>query len=204
MPRNAEQATSRPRVRRAYRIAAVAFFALLALPVILWFAFPYTSYRIYMAWLASGVRGGHGTLSAPLASQLDPHYAHDLSAAAYAYTSRLPATLAVADCTTVYFGNETIVAALRGGERPTTRQLRWLAHELTHGEQCGRWGGRKAFAKTWFAQANAQAWRVVRQGGGMDGLREWLRTRYVRDLHDAMPMEIEADARAREVLDAAP
>lgn len=196
--------TMRPHVRRNLKIAGAVAAAALLLPVILWFVFPYTSYRIYMAWLASGVRGGQGRLAPEAIETLSPHYAHDLSRAAYAYTSRLPASLAVADCTTVYFGNETIVAALRGGTQLTTRQLRWLAHELTHGEQCERWGGRAPFARTWFLQANAQAWHTVRGGRGWAALGEWLRTRYIRDLHDAMPMEIEADARARAVLDAAP
>lgn len=194
----------RAAVKRGITVASIVVAVCVALPALLWFGFPYASYRIYMAWLASGVRGGYGALSAPLASRLDPHYGHDLSAAAYAYTSRLPATLAVADCTTVYFGNESTVAVLRRGEQLTTRQLRWLAHELTHGEQCERWGGRAQFARTWFSQANAQAWSTVRSGRGWAALGEWLRTRYIRDLHDAMPMEIEADARAREVLDAAP
>lgn len=181
-------------------MVTVAALAFLLLPVILWFVFPYASYRIYMAWLASGVRDGYGRLPAPLIERLDSHYAHDLSGVTYAHTRRLPKTLGVADCTTLYFGSEAMVGALRDGTRLTTGQLRWLAHELTHGEQCGRWGGRKQFAETWFAQANAQAWRVVRQGGGAAALGEWLRTRYIRGLHDAMPMEAEADARAAQVL----
>lgn len=189
-----------PNVRRNLRIAGIVVAAAVLLPALLWFGAPYLSYRIYMAWLASGVEGGYGQYAPELAASLAPHYAHDLSAARFAHTRRLPASLAVADCTTVYFGSAAIVRHLREGGELTERELRWLAHELTHGEQCGRWGGREAFAKTWFREANAQAWRTVSGGRGWAALGEWLRTRYVRDLHDAMPMEIEADERAREVL----
>lgn len=191
-------------VKRGITVASIVVAVCVVLPVLLWFGFPYTSYRIYMAWLASGVVGGYGSLPEPLVRQLDARYAHDLVGARYAHTSRLPTSLAVADCATVYFGSPDIVADLREGAPLTERRLRWLSHELTHGEQCQRWGGRAQFARTWFSQANAQAWRTVRDGRGWAALGEWFRTRYIRDLHDAMPMEIEADARAREVLDAAP
>lgn len=188
--------------RRILAASAVAALAALAFPVVMWFLFPYPSYRIYMAWLASGVRGAYGTLPADLDARLAPHYAADLSAASYAFTVRLPGNLAVSDCTTIYFGDPAIVAHLREDLPLTPRETRWLAHELTHGEQCRRWGGRGRFAETWFAQADAQAWQVVRRGGAADAMREWLRTRNVVGIHDPMPMEMEADDRARAVMDA--
>ncbi len=195
----------RKTVRTALRVlrwAAIALAAAAAFLVVMWFAFPYPSYRIYMAWLASGTDGEYGGLPPDLAARLAPFYADDLSLARYARTSRLPANLAVSDCMTVYFGDPGIVAHLRLDLPLTTRELRWLAHELTHGDQCFRWGGRKRFAETWFSQADAQAWRVVKGGGALSSLREWLRTRYVVGIHDPMPMEVEGDERAREVLKA--
>lgn len=188
--------------RRIVTIAVAAVLALVALPVVLWFGFPFLSYRIYMAWLASGVKGEYGRLPSDLAGRLAPHYDTDLASASYAFTTRLPGNLAVSDCATVYFGDPGIVAHLRTDLPLTPREMRWLAHELTHGEQCRRWGGRGRFAETWFSQADAQAWQVVRRGGAMDALREWLRTRNVAGIHDPMPMEIEADDRARAVMDA--
>lgn len=189
----------RPRTRRTVAVVIAVMFAPVAIGLLLWFAFPYAAYRIYMAWLASGMRGGYVTLSAPLAAALAPHYRHDLAQARFALTVKLPSNLAVADCKTVYFGNEAIVRSLREGTALTDGQLRWLSHELTHGEQCERWGGRKAFAKTWFGQADAAAWRTVMDGGLASGVREYVRTQYIRGLHDSMPMEEEADARARAV-----
>lgn len=179
--------------------------ALLAVPLlasVMWFAFPYASYRLYMAWLSSGVRGGAVGLPPELAARLQPLYADDLAGATVAFTVRLPSNLAVSDCARVYVGNAALVDALRDGAALTQAQTRWLAHELTHGEQCARWGGRKEFAKTWFRQADAAAWDVVRGGGGPAALREYVRTMYVRGLHDAMPMEAEAEERARRALEA--
>lgn len=190
-----------PARKKAVFILAFAIpFTVPVIALTMWFGFPYASYRIYMAWLASGVSGGYGRLPAPLAKELLPKYRHDLGEARVAFTDKLPNGLAVADCKTVYFGNEKLVEALRQGSELTDGQRRWLAHELTHGEQCERWGGREAFAKTWFGQADASAWHVVKAGGAFDALREYLRTRYIRGLHDAMPMEIEADERAADVL----
>ncbi|HTM69154.1 MAG TPA: hypothetical protein VL426_07770 [Candidatus Binatia bacterium] len=187
------------RTGKTARRAAVIAAALFALPVaaaVMWFAFPYASYRVYMAWLASGVGGGYVRLPASLAAELRPRYADDISTASVAFTTRLPKNLAVSDCKTVYFGNDELVAALREGRSLSAGQLHWLAHELTHGEQCERWGGRKAFAETWFRQADAAAWRTVTAGGLAAGITEYVRTQYVRGLHDSMPMEIEADERA--------
>src|SRR5512146_995173 len=116
-----------PKIRAATVVAGVV--ALLALPAVLWFGFPYLSYRIYMAWLASGVKGEYGTLTADLASTLAPRYDADIGAARYAFTTRLPGHLAVSDCATVYFGDPGIVAHLRLGLPLTDRELRWLAHE---------------------------------------------------------------------------
>jgi hypothetical protein len=188
--------------KEAPLLAAAAFITCLLLPVFLWFAAPYYTYQLYMGLLASGVHDGYWHLPPKLVSELAPHYAHDISLAAYAYTARLPKNLAVGDCKTIYFGDSEIVAHLRAGTPLTTRELRWLSHELTHGEQCERWGGRKKFAKTWFREAGTEAWRVVRGGEGGAAVREYLRTKYVKNLHDAMPMEVEADERARSVLDA--
>lgn len=193
-----------PRTRKAIRIAAVTVVIVSAFPFLMWFLFPYPSYRLYMAWLGTGVTEGYAPLAPELAQALAPRYSYDLSAVRAAHTVRLPEHLAVADCATIYFGNGEIFRHVKDGVPLTARELRLLAHELTHGEQCERWGGRRAFAKKWFAQANAQAWAVVRSGGGPDALAEWLRTRYIKGLHDAMPMEEEGDGRARDVLDALP
>jgi len=182
-------------------LAASILITCLLLPAFLWFAAPYFTYQIYMGGLAMGVRGGYWRLPPAYAAGLAPFYGDDLATAAIARTALLPRNLAVADCKTVYFGDPLIVEHLRAGTALTRRELRWLAHELTHGEQCQRWGGRPRFARTWFSQAGTQAWRVVRSGGTMAGIREYLRTKNVADLHDAMPMEIEADERAARVLD---
>ncbi|MEY4744470.1 MAG: hypothetical protein RL272_415 [Candidatus Parcubacteria bacterium] len=178
------------------------FLACLLAPAFLWVFGQYYAYTLYMGWLASGVRGGYWRLPAPLAAELAPHYADDLSSASYAFTANLPADLAVADCTTVYFGDSAIVAHLRAGSPLAPKETRWLAHELTHGEQCGRWGGRREFAKTWFAQAGEQARRVIGRGRAAAAIGEYLRTENVAELHDAMPMEKEGDERARIVSDA--
>jgi len=197
--------STRPHLTRkdALMLAASVLLTCLLTPVFLWFLAPYFTYQIYMGGLAMGARDGYARLPPRLAADLAPHYAHDLAGASYAHTAMLPKHLAVADCKTVYFGDAAIVEHLRAGSPLTKRELRWLSHELTHGEQCERWGGRAKFARTWFSQAGEQAWNVVRRGATSEAVQEYLRTKNIAELHDAMPMEIEADDRAKDVLETA-
>ena len=91
------------------------------------------------------------------------------------------------------------VAALRDGA-PLSNYT-WLLHELTHPEQCAA-GGRARFAQRWWDELEAA---LRSSGRGID----WMQTtdqiveqiqELHAELHGAMPLEREADAKAEAVL----
>ncbi len=158
----------------------------------------FTLYRFFMSWLASGVRGGETSLPQGLRQKLQPYYSNDLAAVRLAETVRISG-LAVTDCSRVYFGDADIMGRLRRGGDLAKGQLRWLAHELAHTEQCDRWGGRQDYAANWFDEIGAElikSW--VR--GGWRGLARDLGDVRGASFDDKMAMEVEADERADEVI----
>jgi len=146
-----------------------------------------------------GVSGpNNNVLSATLINKLKPYYNYDLSVARYAYTTRFN-NLAMTDCTKIYFGNRTIVDDLRSNRTLTLSEVSWLSHELTHGEQCIRWGGRANYANTWFKQVAKAALAAI-LSGNFSGLAQEISGAQSSAVHDKMSMEQEANQRAATVV----
>jgi hypothetical protein len=132
---------------------------------------------------------------------LRPHYPHvDLSEVRFAFSDQQPPGNATTDCNHIYFNSESYVAALR--DAAPNPKLVWLLHELVHPEQCAAAGGREGYAKRWWDELE----RAVRESGETidvfqttEQIVKQLQALYLR-VHDAMPMEQAADAKANAVL----
>lgn len=158
----------------------------------------YFFYKIFMSWAASGVADpAEIALPQGLEDKLAPFYENDLSVVRIAYSSRLE-NMGLADCTRIYFSDQKMVDAVRLDRPLTAGQARWLAHELTHAEQCLRWGGRRNYANTWFRQLAREVLAAILQGNLSTVIQSVSRAQS-SVIHDNMSMEQEAEARAARV-----
>lgn len=159
----------------------------------------YFFYKVFMSWVNSGVSGSKNlVLPAALQAKLKPFYSIDLGIARYAFTKRFN-DLAITDCTRMYFGNKPIVDAVSLGRNLSMAQVRWLAHELTHVEQCQKWGGRKNYADTWFRQLTREVLSKILTGNFSNIVQNVIKAQ-ASAIHDSMSMEKEAEQRAAAVI----
>ncbi len=159
----------------------------------------YFFYKLFMSWVNSGVSGANNlALPADLKAKLKPYYSYDLGVARYAYTTRF-SNLAMCDCTKIYFGNKPMVDAISLNKTLTLSQVRWLSHELTHVEQCLKWGGRKNYANTWFKQLTKEVLNKMLRGS-FSNIVQNVANAQASAIHDSMSMEQEAEQRAAAVL----
>jgi len=159
----------------------------------------YFFYKLFMSWVNSGVSGANNlALPAALQTKLKPFYSFDLTIARYAYTTRFT-NLAMTDCAKIYFGNKPIVDAVSLNQNLTLSQVRWLAHELTHVEQCQKWGGRKNYADTWFKQLTKEILMKI-LSGSFSSIVKNVANAQAAAIHDSMSMEREAELRAATVI----
>jgi hypothetical protein len=132
---------------------------------------------------------------------LRPYYpGADLSAVRFAYSDQQPLGNATTDCNQIYFNSESYVSALR--DAAPSSNLVWLLHELVHPEQCAAAGGREGYAMRWWDELEKA---VSESGATIDVFQS--RDRIVKQLqalwprvHDSMPMERDAQAKAETVL----
>ena len=142
-------------------------------------------------------------LPATVREILQPHYPGvDLAQVRFAFSDQQPPDNATTDCNQIYFSSESFVAALRDGTPSPKPKWKWLLHELVHPEQCAAAGGREGYAKRWWDELEA----AVRESGetvnlfqSTEQLVKQLQALWLR-VHDAMPMEREAETKAKSVL----
>lgn len=150
-------------------------------------------YRRYMDQLGAGV--SLVRLPNAYVEQLKNHYPKvNLGTVRFGYSSRQPAGNTTTDCHNIYSARKDFVDRLRNatlGGDPTLLHL--LYHELRHTEQCTELGGRDPYAERWFRDLEISALTTNLNNPN-----------YYRVLHDRMPMEKDADARADAVLKAVP
>jgi hypothetical protein len=148
-----------------------------------------TLYRRYMDQLGAGVRLEN--LPDAYVAQLKDYFPKiDLKTVRFGYSSRQPAGNTTTDCHNVYSGRREFVDQLRNaslGSNATLLSL--LYHELRHTEQCNEMGGRDFYAERWFRDFEISALTSNLNNPN-----------YYTVLHDRMPMEKNAEARATEVL----
>ncbi len=157
------------------------------------------AYNLYTGQMGAGA-AAH-MLPAVSRSILGSRYpGANLVAYRFAFADRQPPGNATTDCQTTYFSNSAYVDRVRNAGANTNWFL--LLHELAHVEQCAAGGGREAYAKRWWDELEAA---VMAQGGRIDftqtpqQLADQIGSLYQR-VHDAMPMERAASAKAGTVL----
>jgi hypothetical protein len=81
------------------------------------------------------------------------------------------------DCDKIYFIDPDLAGRVKNGALTAQSDIRVLVHELRHTEQCVEWGGRDLFAARWYDESFGNF-----------------------GIHDNMPMEMDASARASSVI----
>jgi hypothetical protein len=105
---------------------------------------------------------------------------------------------AMTDCSTIYFPADSgrgIVSTIENGNifKPGYENwLKWFLHELEHTKQCADWGGRLNYADQWFSQLDNPVLAEIMENAGLPILR-------MKEIHDRMPMERQADSKADEI-----
>ena len=161
----------------------------------LWDAALYAAYKAYMYWVDKGVSGGDNKLKAALTTKLDPYYTNNLASVRYSYTSRF-SNLGMTDCNHIYFGNKDIVNTLKAGGDLSKSQLHWLAHELTHSQQCHQAGGRKKYALRWFKEVSGVILNAIKGGHFGDIVKDIFNAQNLAKYDNNMSMEVEAETHA--------
>ena len=107
----------------------------------------------------------------------------DLASVRFGWSDRQPPDNAITDCDRIYFARSDFVERLRRGKLRAATDWLWLLHELRHAEQCVALGGRDAYAVRWLDEL---------------GLA-FLADADLATLHDRIPLEDDADERAKRV-----
>lgn len=157
------------------------------------------AYNVYMAQMGAGVQ--RRSFPAIYKDILGPHYPlANLDSYRFGTSDRQPPHNATTDCATTYFNSTSYVNAIRNSTGLS--DWSWLLHEVTHAEQCAALGSRERYAKRWWDEMdtalNARG-RKVNVLQSPDQLAQQLGDLFLL-VHDDMPMEVEADARASRVL----
>lgn len=144
-------------------------------------------YRRYMDVLGAGVKLYH--LPDGYVDQLKAYYPNvNLGSVRFGFSDRQPPGNATTDCHNMYFSSRDYTEKLRTGTLTVNDDFSWLYHELRHTEQCKEVGGRDPFAEMWFKDLEYSA--LATNLNNPD---------YYKGLHDKMPMERNAKARATAV-----
>ena len=153
----------------------------------------YAAYAAYFAFIGSGAT--ERFLPSSVIQKLEPYFVNDvLSAVRYA-SSEHTNHKAITDCYKIYFPKGYgVVSTIQNGEifeDWAKDDLHWLLHELAHAEQCRAEGGRSDFADRWFSElGTTTAAKLVTDPRSISA----------ETIHDAMPMEQDAEAKADRVL----
>lgn len=157
------------------------------------------AYDLYFAHVAGGRTKEKRGLPRAVVQKLQPHYRFDLDEVRIGESNRTTGWkkgdwVAMTNCTTIWFPDGSDMVDRIQRDALDDDRLHWFAHELQHVEQCFEKGGKRNYAKMWFGQVPA-TWLQLITNGKPGDVREG-------GLHDAMPMEEDADRKADAVLEA--
>lgn len=161
------------------------------------------AYNIYMDQMGAGVTKHQ--LPAVYRDILRGRYTQtNFDTFRFGFSDRQPPNNATTDCNTTYFNSADYVDRLRNAS--ANPNWFWLLHEVAHPEQCTTAGGREAYAKRWWDEMDAA---LARQGTKVnvlqtpEALAQQIGSLFAQ-VHDMMPMEQQATAKANAVLNALP
>ncbi|MGB0910553.1 MAG: hypothetical protein ACPGYT_09335 [Nitrospirales bacterium] len=146
------------------------------------------AYDMYFGWVSSGKLGKKQALSSKTIKKYQPFYKADLTKVKIAESKRVHGRNAMTNCKTIWFPKGS------GMLKNPDSNIHWFAHELEHYEQCMSRGGKRRYANMWFGQVGSN-WAKLALNGKSGDINHG-------GLHDAMPMEKNADKKADKVLKA--
>lgn len=168
----------------------------------------YEGYKSFFSWVKGDVT--RYRLPTPLLNKLSTYYPGSLGdtaePVAYAYSKVLGSNkkgYAMTDCYKMYFPDEKMTKSIASAKddagvkkflsKDNKSYVKWLLHELAHTEQChdlsknGSYEGkRKAFANLWVNQVGLKLFKDP--------------SKNIDKIHDSMPMETAAEAKANDVM----
>jgi len=158
-------------------------------------------YKVYFSIVGSG--SVKRSLPEDVIQRLKLHYGETLLRNVEYGSSNHTSTdqTAMCDCMNMYFpAGSGVVANIKNGvilaqddkdDFVHFHDLRWLLHELEHTKQCSNWGGRENYAIRWFGELSVTT---------IEELITNPRKVSNQKLHNSMPMEEQARARAAELI----
>lgn len=146
-------------------------------------------------------------ISAEIITYYQPLFSENLSTVRIFETSK-QGDIALTDCKDIYFPATGIVSKILNNRTPAADgittipfhtaknddDLRWMLHELAHVDQCKQIGGRYNYAVFWFLNL------VPLDIAQIVGLGNTISRKQKRFVHDAMPMEIDAEEYAKAII----
>jgi len=140
-------------------------------------------FRVYTSQLSAGVKKYN--LPTELRERLKSFYPRlNLAIVQFGFSGRQPHQNATTVCNNIYFNSPVQVNEIRTMNFSSPRSFHWLLHELAHVQQCHILGSAEEFAYRWMKAAAG----IVYQNARSNPMTwDWNR------IHDAMPMEAEAD-----------
>jgi hypothetical protein len=157
------------------------------------------AYDLYFAWVASGVTEKKQKLKKAVVRKFQKYYKFDLTTVKIGESKRTTgskkgALIAMTNCKSIWFPKGAgMVKKIQKGSMDDG-EIYWFAHELQHVEQCFQKGGKRNYAKMWFGQAPTTWLKLILNGKPNDVKKG--------GLHDAMPMEKDAESKGKQVQDA--
>ena len=148
------------------------------------------AYNTFMAYISHD-NFGH----AESVNSLPSHYVQileplfgvsNLSSFRFGQGDHVAPALGITDCSKAYFPNTLFVSKVANGDVRSDNDFLLLFHEMQHFVQCTNVGGRDFYALTWFGELGSTL----------------LTSQDPFAIHDAMPMEGNADMAANRVLSA--
>ena len=119
---------------------------------------------------------------------VEHRYGFDPKNVKWGYASNTPSTC-ITDCDKIYCNNENLIKWIR--DPWPSDDVSIIFHELAHVDQCRARGSRKSYALLWFNNLPK---------GFFGALDPKIKDEFKDKVHDAMPMEKQAESRAQAVM----
>ncbi|MGI9524946.1 MAG: hypothetical protein ACR2PG_25235 [Hyphomicrobiaceae bacterium] len=141
-------------------------------------------YNAYKAFMRKFEGKAKFTMHPALAEFVRRNYKLNPAKVRWGYASNTPSTC-ITDCSRIYCNKQWIIDRVRNG---LTGDAAIIFHELGHVEQCASKGSRKNYAKLWFNSLPR---------GFFGALNPEIKGKFKDKIHDAMPMEKQAERKGQ-------
>ncbi|MDA0737516.1 MAG: hypothetical protein O2999_14270 [Nitrospirae bacterium] len=154
---------------------------------------------LYQEYMKSIGASYEGAIYESIRKDLQPFYTVSLDTVRVSLGSASDGA-GITDCTHIHFPDEELVHTLQSGEAiANSSKLHCVLHELKHVQQCQDIGSRKKYGVMWFSQFEITL--KVRIDETIRDALSLLSGKGAKYVHDAMPMEKDAEDYANSILD---